>query len=161
MLFKWILIAFGLATLALYVLGKALAFLNPHRAECGFAYKGMASAGLVFSLCAAVRAALGSKLDLRGWLDLVALGTIADVAQLDGDNRRLVRAGLTRLATGEARPGVLALRELAKVRGGHVSAVDVALLGRFYERLADHAVAIGRRVVFETTGGLPAHKRLA
>jgi phosphate transport system protein len=41
------------------------------------------------------------------------------------------------------------------------AAVDVALLGRFYERFADHAVEIGRRVVFETTGGLPAHKRLA
>ena len=41
------------------------------------------------------------------------------------------------------------------------SAVDVALLGRFYERFADHAVEIGRRVVFETTGGLPMHKQLA
>jgi phosphate transport system protein len=41
------------------------------------------------------------------------------------------------------------------------SAVDVALLGRFYERFADHAVAIGRRVVFEATGGLPMHKQLA
>ena len=41
------------------------------------------------------------------------------------------------------------------------SAVDVALLGRFYERFADHAVAIGRLVVFEATGGLPSHKRLA
>jgi single-stranded-DNA-specific exonuclease len=104
----------------------ALAFLNPHRAECGFAYKGLASAGLVLSLGAAVRAALGSRIDLRTWLDLVALGTIADVAPLDGDNRRLVRAGLARLASGEARPGVVALRELARVRGNHVSAVDVA-----------------------------------
>ena len=41
------------------------------------------------------------------------------------------------------------------------SAVDVALLGRFYERFADHAVEIGRRVVFEATGGLPMHKQLA
>jgi phosphate transport system protein len=41
------------------------------------------------------------------------------------------------------------------------SAVDVALLGRFYERFADHAVEIGRRVVFEATGGLPDHKQMA
>ena len=41
------------------------------------------------------------------------------------------------------------------------SAVDVALLGRFYERFADHAVEIGKRVVFETTGGLPDHKQMA
>ncbi|HYZ68388.1 MAG TPA: phosphate signaling complex protein PhoU [Mycobacterium sp.] len=41
------------------------------------------------------------------------------------------------------------------------SAVDVALLGRFYERFADHAVEIGKRVVFETTGGMPDHKQMA
>jgi len=41
------------------------------------------------------------------------------------------------------------------------SAIDVALLGRFYERFADHAVEIGRRVVFEATGGLPMQKRMA
>ena len=41
------------------------------------------------------------------------------------------------------------------------AAVDVALLGRFYERFADHAVEIGRRVVFEATGGLPDHKQMA
>ncbi len=46
-------------------------------------------------------------------------------------------------------------------RSGVCSAVDVALLGRFYERFADHAVEIGRWVVFEETGGLPMHKKLA
>jgi single-stranded-DNA-specific exonuclease len=104
----------------------AFAFLNPHRAECGFAYKGLASAGLVLSLGAAVRAQLGVRLDLRSWLDLVALGTIADVAPLDGDNRRLVRAGLARLAAADARPGIVALRELARVRSEQLSAIDVA-----------------------------------
>ena len=44
---------------------------------------------------------------------------------------------------------------------GVTSAVDVALLGRFYERFADHAVEIGKRVVFEATGGLPDHKQMA
>jgi phosphate transport system protein len=48
-----------------------------------------------------------------------------------------------------------------KWQNGVSAAVDVALLGRFYERFADHAVEIGRRVVFETTGGLPMHKQLA
>jgi single-stranded-DNA-specific exonuclease len=105
----------------------ALAFLNPHRPGCGFAYKGLASAGLALSLGAAVRATLGAKLDLRTWLDLVALGTIADVAPLDGDNRRLVRAGLARLSGPELRPAIAVLRELARVRNGApVSAVDVA-----------------------------------
>ncbi len=117
----------------------ALAFLNPHRPECGFGYKGLASAGLVLSLGAAVRAALGAALDLRSWLDLVALGTIADVAPLDGDNRRLVRAGLARLAAADARPGVAVLRELARVRGNTLlSAVDVSF------RLTPRLNAAGR-----------------
>ncbi len=106
---------------------EALAFLNPHRPQCGFPYKGLCSAGLALSLGAALRQELNVDLDLRAWLDLVALGTIADVAPLDGDNRALVRAGLALLSSDAARPGVIALREAAKLRPGfQVSAVDVA-----------------------------------
>lgn len=94
----------------------ALAFLNPHRPDCGFAYKHLASVGLAFSISAAVRARLDANLDLRPYLDLVALGTIADVAPLDGDNRILTRVGLNRIADGEAGPGVKALLGEAKVR---------------------------------------------
>jgi phosphate transport system protein len=47
-----------------------------------------------------------------------------------------------------------------KWHSGVSSAVDVALLGRYYERFADHAVEIGRRVVFEATGGLPLQKQM-
>jgi single-stranded-DNA-specific exonuclease len=105
----------------------ALAFLNPHRPQCGFPYKGLCSAGLALSLGAALRAELKADLDLRAWLDLVALGTIADVAPLDGDNRALVRAGLQQLASDHARPGIVALREIANIRqGAAISAVDVA-----------------------------------
>ena len=117
----------------------AMAFLNPHRPECGFAYKHLTSAGLALSLAAAVRVALGKKLDLRPWLDLVALGTIADVAPLDGDNRRLVRAGLGHLALEHARPGIVALRDVARVRAGTpLGAIDVAF------RLAPRLNAAGR-----------------
>src|SRR5690606_35277595 len=75
-----------------------LAFLNPHRAECGFPFKYMASCGLALSMAAGLRRALGVSLDVRQWLDLVAIGTIADVAPLSADNRALVRAGLGALA---------------------------------------------------------------
>jgi len=106
---------------------EALAFLNPHRPQCGFPYKGLCSAGLALSLGAALRVELKADLDLRAWLDLVALGTIADVAPLDGDNRALVRSGLALLASESARPGIVALREAAKIRAGtQLSAVDVA-----------------------------------
>jgi single-stranded-DNA-specific exonuclease len=103
-----------------------LAFLNPHRPTCAFPYKGLASCGLALSVLAAVRAELGRALDLRPLLDLVAIGTIADVAPLDGDNRALVRAGLKVL--GEARrPGVRALFDLAKLEpGSALCAEDVA-----------------------------------
>jgi single-stranded-DNA-specific exonuclease len=117
----------------------ALAFLNPHRPDCGFPFKGLCSAGLALSVGAAVRAELGATLDLRGFLDLVALGTIADVAPLAQDNRALVRAGLAQLSSDRARPGVVALREAARIRPGTpLSAVDVAF------RLAPRLNAAGR-----------------
>ncbi|HEX3777203.1 MAG TPA: single-stranded-DNA-specific exonuclease RecJ [Polyangiaceae bacterium] len=116
----------------------ALAFLNPHRPECGFPYKGLASCGLALSIAAALRSALGKALDLRRWLDLVAIGTIADVAPLDGDNRALVRAGLR--ALGEARrPGIRALLELAKLGAeAPITAEDIAF------RIAPRLNAPGR-----------------
>ncbi len=117
----------------------ALAFLNPHRGDCGFPYKGLCSAGLALSIGAAVRSKVGSPIDLRPWLDLVALGTVADVAPLDGDNRRLTRAGLLRIASPRTRPGILALREAAKIRAGApIGGVDVAF------RLAPRLNAAGR-----------------
>jgi single-stranded-DNA-specific exonuclease len=116
----------------------ALAFLNPHRPDCGFPFKGLASCGLALSVGAAVRTALGRTLDLKRLLDLVAIGTIADVAPLVGDNRALVRAGLGVL--GEARrPGIRALYDLAGITpGGPLTADDVAF------RIAPRLNAPGR-----------------
>ncbi len=114
------------------------AFLNPHRPECGFPYKGLASCGLVLSIAAALRQVTGRSLDLRRWLDLVAIGTIADVAPLDGDNRALVRAGLKRLAEAP-RPGLRALLSLAEIDGSFpIVARDVAF------RIAPRLNAPGR-----------------
>lgn len=103
-----------------------LAFLNPHRPDCGFPYKGLASCGLALSMAAALRRELERPLDVRRWLDLVAIGTIADVAPLDGDNRALVRAGLGSLQQAR-RPGIRALKELAELDAATpLSARDVA-----------------------------------
>jgi single-stranded-DNA-specific exonuclease len=85
-----------------------------------------------------VRKKLGSQLDLRPFLDLVAIGTIADVAPLDGDNRALVRAGLTVLSAA-ARPGLRALAGVANLDLGRgLSAEDVAF------RIAPRLNAPGR-----------------
>lgn len=103
-----------------------LAFLNPHRPDCGFQFKWLASCGLVLSLLGQVRTELAKPLELREYLDLVAIGTIADVAPLEGDNRTLVRAGLERLRQPE-RPGVRALCELLGLGGdAPVTAGDIA-----------------------------------
>jgi single-stranded-DNA-specific exonuclease len=115
----------------------ALAFLNPHRPDCGFAYKGLASVGLALSIGAGVRAELGVALDMRRWLDFVAIGTIGDVAPLDGDNRALVRAGLSMIARG-ARHGTRALSRLAGCSGGGLTGEDVSF------RLAPRINAPGR-----------------
>jgi len=92
----------------------AVAFLNPHRPDCPFAYKNLASCGLALSLAAGLRAELKSELDVRRWLDLVAVGTVADVVPLDGDNRVLVRAGMKLIETSP-RPGLRWLASLANV----------------------------------------------
>ena len=118
---------------------EVLAFLNPHQPGCEYPYKHLTSVGLCFMLAAALRAAMQRQYDLRRCLDLVALGTVADVAPLDGDNRRLVRAGLQRLASTEARPGILALRR--KAAGGEsppMTAREIAF------RLAPRLNASGR-----------------
>lgn len=116
----------------------ALAFLNPHRPDCRFPFKGLASCGLALSIVAAVRTALGRTLDLKSLLDLVAIGTIADVAPLTGDNRALVRAGLAVLGDAQ-RPGLRALYDLAGITPGNaLSADDVAF------RIAPRLNAPGR-----------------
>ena len=115
----------------------ALAFLNPHRPECGFSYKGLASVGLALSIGAGVRSELGVALDMRSWLDFVAVGTIGDVAPLDGDNRALVRAGLAAIGR-PARPGMRALAEIAGCTSASPTGEDVSF------RLAPRINAPGR-----------------
>jgi len=98
----------------------ALALVNPHRADSSFPFRGMASVGLAFYLAAAIRTRLDdigwfrthAKPDVRELLDLVALGTIADLVPLRGENRILAAAGLQKL---QARPraGIAALAAAA------------------------------------------------
>jgi single-stranded-DNA-specific exonuclease len=106
----------------------AYALINPHRSDDRFPFKGLASCGLAFYMAAALRSRLrdvAGAFDPRELLDLVAMGTIADLVPLVDENRILVAAGL-RVLTGRRRPGVEALCEIARLTEGSVSAEDVS-----------------------------------
>jgi single-stranded-DNA-specific exonuclease len=118
----------------------AFALINPRRADDGFPFKGLASCGLAFYLAAALRSRLREKqlaFDPRELLDLVALGTIADVVPLVDENRILVSHGLRALSERK-RPGVDALAAVAELEGKRVTAHDVGF------RLAPRLNAAGR-----------------
>jgi single-stranded-DNA-specific exonuclease len=108
----------------------ALALVNPFRHDSTFPFRGLASVGLAFYLVAAVRTRLDelehfrrvARPDVRALLDLVALGTIADLVPLSGENRILARSGLGLLNQAQVRPGIAALLRAAGVVPGQ--AVD-------------------------------------
>jgi single-stranded-DNA-specific exonuclease len=111
-------------------LPPALAVINPHRKDCSFPDKSLCAAGLAFYLAIGLRAKLRSvgwfsqDPDIRRYLDIVTLGTIADMVPLTGVNRTLIRRGLAELS-GSTRPGVLALKQVANIPPGPVSAGQV------------------------------------
>jgi phosphate transport system protein len=91
----------------------------------------------------------------------VKLATMAQQILLSPDPVQAARLRAEDDAVDAAHRHLFTLLIDHKWQDGVGSAVDVALLGRYYERFADHAVEIGRRVVFEATGGLPDGKQMA
>lgn len=109
----------------------AYAHLNPHRKVCEFADKGLAAVGVTFMLLVELRRQLRAATWFTGpnprpdrYLDLVALGTVADVAPLVGVNRALVRFGVAQMRQ-RPRVGVEALLTVAQVKPGTVTARDL------------------------------------
>ncbi|WP_105902180.1 single-stranded-DNA-specific exonuclease RecJ [Vibrio gangliei] len=116
------------------VLPEADAMVNPNLQQCAFPSKALAGVGVAFYLMLALRA----EMRAQGWfaeqqipepnlaelLDLVALGTVADVVPLDDNNRILVHQGLQRIRAGKARPGIAALIEVAKRDAKRLVAAD-------------------------------------
>ncbi|MBT6856055.1 MAG: single-stranded-DNA-specific exonuclease RecJ, partial [Nitrospina sp.] len=104
-------------------LPPAIAVLNPHRSDCDYPYKFLSGVGLAFKLAIAVRNGLYSAgwpkerlPNLKRHLDLFALGTIADVAPLTGENHILTLHGLKMLSV-TAKPGLVALKETSGIVG--------------------------------------------
>ncbi len=129
----------GIATLITdhHLAGRALpaadVIVNPNQPGCEFPSKHLAGVGVIFYVMLALRA----ELRRRGWFeqrseprlgdftDLVALGTVADVVPLDHNNRILVAAGLQRIRSGQARPGIQALLDVASRDPRSVVASDL------------------------------------
>ena len=114
---------------------EADAIVNPNQIGCGFGSKNLAGVGVAFYLMAALR----TELQKQGWfeqqgltpptmaeyLDIVALGTVADVVPLDRNNRILVSHGLQRMRAGRCRPGIQALVAVAKRNLPNLVAADL------------------------------------
>ncbi len=100
-------------------LPPAEAVLNPNRLECDYPFKGLAAVGVAFKLLQALQAE-----DRISYLDLVAIGTVADMAPLRGENRPLVRRGL-RVLNERPRPGIRALQEWMRLKGRPITAKTI------------------------------------
>lgn len=105
-------------------LPEACAIVNPNQPNDTFPSKSIAGVGVIFYVMLALRRELITQQwferqgvappNMAQFLDLVALGTVADVVALDQNNRVLIHQGLSRIRQGQARPGILALLDIAK-----------------------------------------------
>ena len=113
-------------------LPAAEVIVNPNQPGCRFPSKCIAGVGVMFYLLTALRAHRrelgrfeGAQPSLAPLLDLVALGTVADVVPLDRNNRILVAAGLQRMRAGRCRPGISALLQVARRSARTIAAADL------------------------------------
>ena len=109
------------------VLPEAFAIVNPHQPGCEYPFKALAGVGVAFKLAEALLRGHGGIARAREFLDVVALGTIADVVPLVGENRVLARLGLDRLNQLQ-RPGLSALVEVSGLGGKRISSGHVAFV---------------------------------
>lgn len=117
-------------------LPAADAIVNPNQPGCGFPSKALAGVGVIFYVMLALRAGLREQgafelqpePNLAELLDLVALGTVADVVPLDHLNRILVRQGLLRIRSNRCRPGIRALLQVAKRSAANLAAIDLGFV---------------------------------
>lgn len=117
-------------------LPNADAIVNPNLPDCAFPSKHLAGVGVAFYLMLALRAKLRKEnwfasnnleeYNIASLLDLVALGTIADVVQLDHNNRILVHQGVNRIRSGYCCAGIKALLQVAKKEAACFTSIDLA-----------------------------------
>jgi single-stranded-DNA-specific exonuclease len=108
-------------------LPPAVAVINPKRPDSEYPEERLAGVGIAFKLAQALRTANPERVDYdeESLLDLVALGTVADLAPLLGENRKLVRDGLE-VVNSYRRPGVRALADVSGLKQGSLTAESIA-----------------------------------
>lgn len=106
-------------------LPPALAVIDPLRHPAEYPYAGLSGAGVAYKLVQALAERLPGRLDPERLVDLVAIGTVADLAPLDGENRSLVARGLDRMRSAP-RPGLQELLRVAGVTPGALTATGIA-----------------------------------
>lgn len=117
-------------------LPAADAIVNPNQPGCEFPSKSLAGVGVMFYVLMALRARLRGlgwfasrpEPNLGDLLDLVALGSVADVVPLDANNRILVHQGLMRIRAGRARPGLRAILEVARRDPSRITSTDLGFI---------------------------------
>lgn len=107
-------------------LPKALAVIDPHRADCAYPDKNIAGVGVAFKLCQALWQKMRGKA-FTGDLDIVALGTVADVVPLLGENRKIVQQGL-RVLKKSKRPGIQALLAVTELQEKEITAGHIGFV---------------------------------
>lgn len=106
---------------------QAAAMLNPWRSDCTYGERYLCGAGIAFKLSQALYRAVGREQEVWELLDLMAVGTVGDVATLLGENHILVRAGMQRLNT-TTNPGLQALIRVAQLRPGKIRERDISFV---------------------------------
>lgn len=106
---------------------QATAMLNPWRSDCTYDERFLCGVGIAFKLAQALYRASKREQEVWELLDLVAIGTIGDVAPLIGENHTLVRAGMQRL-NATTNPGLQALMNVARLQAGRIRERDISFV---------------------------------
>jgi len=127
--------------------------VDPKREDCAYPFKELAGVGVAYRLVQALYAAAGSGGDPSAFLDLVAVGTVADIVPLLDENRALAQSGLARLRAS-ARPGLDALAAASGIAREGIDSIDIAF------RLGPRLNAAGRLLEKDDNGQSGAHLAL-
>ena len=108
-------------------LPDAVAIVDPHRHDCPYPFKGLAGVGVAFKLVCALEGAESAARVMREYGELAAIGTIADIMPMTGENRAIVRNGIRALKVTE-RTGIRALMAQTGLSGEKINSINISFI---------------------------------